>query len=103
MSDHNVAIINLEVLKDIRGELREMKSELTGVKSELTGLRGELKDVKGELRTLNHRVESGFAMVDARFETLENETIQGFTGVRRAIDQIHARLDGLRDLAASGR
>jgi chromosome segregation ATPase len=96
-NESSVSDLTLEVLKDIRGELRqlrgdvdglrsELRSELRGVRGELVDLRGELgevreelRDVRGELRevrgeliTLNQRVDGALKIAGTHHGELES-------------------------------
>ncbi len=53
---NDVSDLTIEVLKDIREEMR--------------GMRAELHEVRGELHGLNERVETGFASVNQRLDSV---------------------------------
>ena len=73
MSDEdNVLDVHMEILREIRRELREFRAEAA---------------TKAELR-------SGLADVTGRIDRVEDETIRGFEGVRREFDRVHTRIDG---------
>jgi hypothetical protein len=75
----NVSDLTIEVLKDIRGELRELLAETQGLRAEMTqglaDVRAELKrglgEVRDELHDLAGSTQAGFAAVlapgDRRF------------------------------------
>jgi hypothetical protein len=56
--------LTLEVLKDIRSDLREMKADLRDVKGDMRGLKTEMTELRTEMR--------------AGFETLSQAIITGF-------------------------
>ena len=63
----NVSDLTIEVLKDIREELRSLR---------------------GDLNTLTERVETGFATVNARVDALTERVETGFAGVNRRLDGV---------------
>jgi predicted nuclease with TOPRIM domain len=87
--DGKMADLTIEVLKDIRAEMRGMRGELVEVRDDMRGMRGELhevrgvlhelrgdvqtlqiemREVRGELHALNERVDSGFNAVNQRLD-----------------------------------
>jgi predicted nuclease with TOPRIM domain len=99
---------------------------LREIRDQVTGLRGDIHELRDGQRTTNdrlERLEAGQAQTNDRLErmevalvqtnralgTLEKETMDGFTGVRRELDKLstkvdatNTRLDGLRDSFISG-
>jgi hypothetical protein len=73
----NVSDLTIEVLKDIRGELRELRAETQGLRAETQGLRAEtqglradltqgLGEVRDELHELAEYTQAGFSAVLAQ-------------------------------------
>jgi uncharacterized coiled-coil DUF342 family protein len=62
--------------EDVRGEFKDLRTE---VKSEFEDVRGEFKDlrteVKSEIKDLRADMNSGFARVDAKFDSLNRTVI----------------------------
>jgi hypothetical protein len=85
MTEDNVVDLNTEILISIREQIRQTGTEL---RSEIGALRTEMKSEIGSLR--------------ASVETLELETMRGFTSVRGELTQINGRLDRFIEIAGAG-
>jgi hypothetical protein len=75
---------------------------LREIRDQVTGLRGDVHELRDEQRTTNQRLtslEHHFTSLEHHVAGLEEATIDGFTGVRRELDKVNQRLDGLRDIA----
>jgi chromosome segregation ATPase len=97
--DPEIADLTVFVLREIRDEVKKSNERLGRVEAEMTGMRGEMTGMREEQRETNARLTSLEEHVDKRFEQLEAAAIDGFTGVRRELDKVNQRLDGLRDIA----
>jgi hypothetical protein len=92
MDEDNVVDVTLEILKELRGEMRAQSERMErGFKEAREDLRDGLGELRGEVR-------SGFAALRHDVQTLENETIRGFTAVRAELDRTNARLDNFMEL-----
>jgi hypothetical protein len=93
----SVASLTLDVLKDIRAVLHEHGVKLDRHDQRLEALSGSTNEVVGAVQVVTD------ALVDLHHDvrSLETSTIEGFTGVRRELDRLGARVDGLRDTAGS--
>ena len=86
------------VRDEVEGFRRDMNDEIGALRGEVGGLRGEVGDLREEVGGLREEVHD----IREDLRTLEEATIRGFTGVRRALDEVNARLDNLRDVAGAG-
>jgi hypothetical protein len=98
--DDNVRDITVEILKNIRDDMRGMREELGGLRvemrEEIGGLRVEMREEIGGLRA-EMREEIGglraeMRVLNDRVTTLEATTARGFVAVT-------ARLENLRDFS----
>jgi methyl-accepting chemotaxis protein len=83
---NNMSDLTLEVLKDIRADIREMKGDIR----EMTG---DIREMKGDISELRSEMHDGF-------ETLASAIVTGFAETDRRIDTVidiagrhHADLD----------
>lgn len=78
METDNVTDLTVEILKDIRTELRGLRGDVDGLRGEVNGLRGEMNGLRGDVGEL--KVE----MVGVKREVASLKT--GLTEVR---DELH--------------
>jgi hypothetical protein len=106
MTEDSVVDLNTEILIGIREEIRGVRAdlraeircvrddlggEIRGLRDEVGGLRDEVGGLRGEVRGLG-----------TKLETLEAETIRGFTAVRGELTMVNRRLDNLIEVAGAG-
>jgi hypothetical protein len=94
-SEDNVVDLSVEILKQIRGELRGLRGDVGDLRGDVTDLRTGLTNVRNELAGTNQRLDT----LNRRFEVLEDETIKGFSGVHRRLEQLNDRVDGIHEIA----
>jgi predicted nucleic acid-binding Zn-ribbon protein len=64
--------VTLEVLKDIRGDMREMRGDVRRVESKLDTLAEHIDDVETKLDGLTHAVIAGFGSIVHELDALKD-------------------------------
>ncbi len=54
----DIPTLTLEVLKDIRGDMREMKGDIHEMKADMRQMNHRMENVEGELKTLTKEVKT---------------------------------------------
>jgi capsule polysaccharide export protein KpsE/RkpR len=80
--DSDMPDLTLEVLKDIRSELREMKTDLRELRSEMTS---DIHGLKAEVHELRTEMHDGF-------QTLSTAIITGFVENEHEHTRLEARV-----------
>ena len=80
----------LELLRNIRADIARL-DEKAATKAEL---RSQVADLRSELQSLRADVASDFIGVNAKMETLRNETSEQIAGLRRAVVEYHSAVLG---------
>jgi predicted nuclease with TOPRIM domain len=89
--DGKMADLTIEVLKDIRAEMRGMRGELVEVRDDMRGMRGELHELRGDVRALQgeiHEVRGELHGLNGRVDTLNERVDSGFAGVNHRLDGV---------------
>ena len=79
MADVETNALTLEVLKDIRTEMRGMRSEMTGMRTEMTGMRSEMTGIRTELSASQAEMSETRAEMTLRFEAIEQTLVDSNT------------------------
>ena len=93
-TSRDIPSLTLEVLKDIRSEMREVKGEIVEMKGEIVQMKGDIVEMKGDIVEMKGDIRG----LRSHVRTLGEATIAGFIGVRRELDRLGQRVDGLRDV-----
>ena len=64
--------VTLEVLKDVRSDMREMRNDVRRVESKVDTLAERVDDVETKLDGLTHAVIAGFGSIVHELEALNN-------------------------------
>jgi hypothetical protein len=81
--------LTLEVLKDIRTELREMKTDMRGLKTDMHELRSEMQ---AGFKVLADAIITGFVETDRRLDTVIDITGRHHVGLETRVARIEAHL-----------
>ena len=82
----------VEVLKEIRDEVRGVRDEVTGVRDEFKGVRDVMQSIDGRLQFVEKRLTNGFADLSQKMDNLAKEQTAGFVSIEGVLGRVHAAI-----------
>jgi len=71
--------ITIEILKDIRDDIRGVRSGVHDVRAEVHEVRGEVHDLRGEVQDLRTDTNKRFALVEAAILAVQHRFVVRYT------------------------
>jgi hypothetical protein len=88
--------LTLEVLKDIRSDLRELKTDVRELKTDVRGVKGELHDLRSEMavgfQVLTNTIVTGFVETEHRLDAIVDITGRHHAALETRVARIEDHL-----------
>jgi chromosome segregation ATPase len=79
---------------ELKSDVTELKSDVTVLKSDVAVLQSDVSELKTDVEELRHETKLGFALVDQRFEHLEENLELRFASAHDRMESfVRSRLD----------
>jgi predicted nucleic acid-binding Zn-ribbon protein len=81
-------------LSPVRADVARLKTDVAGLKTDVAGLKTDVAGLKTDVAELRHEMQFGFALVDQRFEHLEENLELRFASAHDRMESfVRERLD----------
>jgi hypothetical protein len=81
-------------LSPVRADVARLKTDVAGLKTDVAGLKTDVAGLKTDVAELRHEMQLGFALVDQRFEHLEENLELRFASAHDRMESfVRERLD----------